>query len=231
VRTPIAVVLRVVLSLGVVLLATDVRADPFIVQPDGSVLLNSTLTTTGVFTCKLSQCSGTGTNTVTFENATGRASITFTGVDTAIEVTNRATLVTLGQFEATSTPGFTFPSRTNRNNPVVHFALFATQGDPVDATKRNGWNFGPGGRIQLPILTGFSDFQFDLPDFDSAFGYSAINYHVRRFSLPSSGTVNLQAHQGVIPEPGSLILLASGLAGAAIARRRARRSKLRTRAR
>jgi hypothetical protein len=217
------------MSLGLVLLAAEVRADPFIVQPDGTVMLNSTLTTTGVFTCRHSQCSGSGTNTVTFENQTGSATITFTGVDIAMRVTNHWTPVTLGSFVATATPGFTFPERNNKYNPVIHFGMLATQGDPAEGTFRKGWNFGPGGMSVLPVLTGTSTFHFRLLE-DSEFGYSAINYTVRPFpfSLPSNGRLNLEAQVGVVPEPASLLLLGSGLAGALMARRRSRLAKGRT---
>jgi hypothetical protein len=208
------------LSVGVALLATDARADPFIIQPDGSVVLNTTLTTTGVFTCKLSQCSGSGTNTIMFENGSERASVTFKGVSTALEVTNHARPVTLGLFEGISTPGFTFPSRSNKYNPVAVFSLIATQGDPVNHTLTKNWNFGPGGSMSMRA-GGTSDFAFALPDFGSNLGYTFINYHVHHFNLPSSGTVTLTADQGVVPEPGTLILVGSGLLGTAVARRRA----------
>lgn len=220
-RNPMALAV----SIGVVLLASDVRADPFTVQSDGSVLLNTTMTTSGVFTCKLSRCSGTGTNTVTFINGSERATITFLGISTALAVTNHSEFVNLGSFEATSTPGFTFPERSNKWNPVAHFSLYTTLGDPVDDTVRKGWNFGPGGRERMPRLGGTSDFAFSLSDLESEFGYSAINFHVRRFSLPSSGSVSLDADQGVVPEPGTMILVGSGLVGAVMTRRRASRTK------
>src|SRR5262245_7182738 len=113
-RNPMALVV----SIGVVLLATGVRADPIMVQPDGSVLLNTTVTTSGVFTCKLSRCSGTGTNTVTFINGSESATITFLGISTPLISTNHTAIANLGSFEATSTPGFTFPERGNKYNPV-----------------------------------------------------------------------------------------------------------------
>lgn len=225
-RNPIALVV----SIGVVLLASDVRADPIMVQPDGSVLLNTTVTTSGVFTCKLSRCSGTGTNTVTFVNGSESATITFLGISTLLAATNHTAVVNLGSFEATSTPGFTFPERSNKYNPVAHFSLYATLGDPVDDTERKGWNFGPGGRTRMPWLGGTSDFAFSLSNLDSEFGYSAINFHVHRFSLPSSGSVSLDADQGIVPEPGTMILVGSGLVGAVMARRRASRTKNRANA-
>jgi hypothetical protein len=206
------------------LAATNARADTFTIQPDGSVLLDTSLMTRGVFTCMLSQCSGSGTNTVTLGTGANTATITFTGLDTSIEVTNRASRVSLGVFEGSAAPGFTFPERRNRNNPVLNFHVFVTQGAPIADTARKGWPFGPGGGIELPVLGGTSHFSLPIPENDSGFGYTAIVYTVRpfTFAIPSNGALNLTADVGLVPEPATLILFSSGLAGVAMAKRRKR---------
>jgi hypothetical protein len=212
------------LVLVLLLVATSARADTFTIQPDGSVLLETSLMTRGVFTCMLSQCSGSGTNSVTLGTGASTATITFTGLDTSIDVTNRASRVSLGTFEGSAMPGFTFPERRNENNPVLSFHVFVTQGAPIADTTRKGWPFGPGGGVVLPVLGGTSHFSLPIPENDSGFGYTAVVYTVRPFpfAIPSEGSLNLTADVGLVPEPATLILFSSGLAGVAMARRRKR---------
>jgi hypothetical protein len=179
--------------------------------------------TSGVFRCQgFIACSGSGTNSVTFGSGDQQATITFNGVTTALQVTNRVQPVALGTFDVVSTPGFTFPERGNRNLPVLHFGLVFEHTSPTPAIGRIGWTFGPGGRPELPILRGISTVGLPLDVNPPDVGYSAFVYTVRPFpfSLPGHGSLNLVADVGVVPEPGTMLLVGSGIAALIGARRR-----------
>jgi hypothetical protein len=68
-------------------------------------------------------CSGEGTNSITFGSGASTATLTFTGVDTSIDVTNHVQPLPLGQFSLTATEG-TFP--THPVNPTQQTILRRT---------------------------------------------------------------------------------------------------------
>jgi hypothetical protein len=215
------------IPLGCVLLAmlwgADAGAEPFTIRPDGSVAFDTALMTSGVFRCQGPiACSGSGTNSVTFGSGSKQATITFNGVTTALQVTNRAQPVTLGTFTVVSTPGFTFPARGNVNLPLLHFGLIFEHTSPTPGISRRGWTFGPGGRDQLPVLIGMSSVGLPLDVNPPGVGYSAFVYTVRPFpfSIPANGSLDLVANVGVVPEPATMLLVGSGIAGLLAARRR-----------
>jgi hypothetical protein len=215
------------IAVGCVLFAlacsAELKAEPFTILPDGQVAFDTALMTSGVFRCQgFIVCSGSGTNSVVLGSGDEQARITFNGVTTAFQVTNRAQPVGLGTFDVESTPGFTFPERGNRNLPVLHFGLVFEHASPTPAIGRIGWTFGPGGRPELPILTGISSVALPLDVNPLDIGYSAFVYTVRPFpfSLPGHGSLNLVADVGVVPEPGTMLLVGSGIAGLIGARRR-----------
>lgn len=139
-----------------------------------------------------------------------------------LQVKNVDTPVALGTFHIDSTPGFTFPPRGNPNLPVLHFGLVFEHTSPTAGIGRIGWTFGPGGGSLLPILTGISHVGMPLDVNPPDIGYAAIVYTVRPFpfSIPGSGTLDLAADVGVVPEPGTMLLVGSGIAGLIGARRR-----------
>jgi hypothetical protein len=203
------------------------RADPFMVV-NGEAIFTVDLATQGVFGCRPTvPCTGTGSNSVTLGSGANMATVTFHGVHTTFQVGNTSQPVTLGTFEVTSTPGFTFPARTNPNNTVLDFSVLVSHTLPVADSNTTGWGFGPGGRTTLPLLTGEQFFTMALGPNPPGFNYKDIVYSKRPFpfSIPGSGSQDLTYDVGVVPEPTSLVLLGSGLVGTVLARRRKRASR------
>ena len=204
--------------------AGSARAEPFSILPDGSVVFNSAVTTQGVFTCGgIPECSGTGTNTITVGSGTGMLTLTFTGVNKTVAVGNSATLVSLGTFNAsTIDPAFTFPASSNPNVPIFRFQFLMSQSSPAAGTGGLSMGFGPGGGAALPLLIGGSYLSFPTGPNPPGFNYTAIVYTLSPFpfTIEGSGATDLQAAAGVIPEPTTMILVGTGLAGAIGARRR-----------
>jgi hypothetical protein len=201
-----------------VLLAPGVaRADSF--------ALNGAFTTEGVFTClKSLACSGSGTNTLTLGSGSNTATLTFNGVNETVAITNQATPVKLGEFTTSSGPGFTFPTRPNPNIPIIRFDFIIHQSSPVDGTRDRLLAFGPGGKSDLPLMIGDSYVRFGLPPSTTpGRNYTGFVYSFSPFpiKLSANGTTDFSANVGVVPEPGSMLLVGGGLA-AALARRRKR---------
>jgi len=71
--------------------SAELKAEPFTILPDGQVAFDTALMTSGVFRCQgVIVCSGSGTNSVVLGSGDEQARITFNGVTTAFQVTNRA---------------------------------------------------------------------------------------------------------------------------------------------
>lgn len=206
---------------------TLVQADPYTVLPDGSVVFNTALSTQGVLLCAAaSPCAGGGTSNVVIGAGEEAIAISFTGVEASLAVGNIAEPVTLGNFTVTTSRD-TFPFSGNVNVPILGFQLVLTHEQPAAGTTSRTYGLGPGGGDTLRVLTGADWLALPLGANPPGFRYTAIVYSLEPFpfSLDIDGVTPLTAEVGVVPEPGTLLLVGSGLGFAAAARRRRGRSR------
>ena len=196
----------------VLLLPTVASADTF--------TLSTSIATSGLFSCDQYQTCivGAGGSSITIPGSVGSATITFTGVNKTIEVTNSLTTTELGLFEVTASEGYTFPvNLANPELPIFRFSLLASNPvNPLFATGL-GWSFGPGGGTTLSQF-GPWDLSVPLDSYDSP--YNDINFFVNRPALAINSSTSLTAEVGLVPEPSTMLLIGTGLAGAAWRRRR-----------
>jgi hypothetical protein len=216
----------VVLALGVSLLVVrGAAAEPFTILPDGSLVFNAAVSSSGAFRCsRFISCTGSGTDTVTIHNGSDSATLTFQGVETAAEIGgHELTTVPLGRIASSASTDFIFPDLGHPSNEVLWLTLSVEQTSPVADVGRVGWGFVPRGSV-LEVLRGGDYFLLGAGPNPPGHGYFFV-YTVRDvpFRLPANGAVDIVADAGAVPEPATLLLITTGMAGVGWARRRSAR--------
>lgn len=208
---------RILLSTLFCLFVTiTAQADPFTILPNGELVFNTSFTTQGVFTCTL--CSGSGTNSVVFGSGGNTLTLTFTGVNTSLQVGGAVVPTTVGQIQVVASgAGFVFPSSSQ---PLMLLNVQFNQSSPTVGTTNRPFISGFGGGSSLDLVPFNSD-HISFPAGPNPFSFTHIVYTFAPFTIPNtSGTVDLNAQLVAVPEPATLLLLVSGAGMIPLLRRR-----------
>lgn len=209
------------LFLVAVFLASEAAADPYTILPNGDLIFNTSVTTTGSLSClQWMTCTGSGSDTLTLWLGPEWLTFKFTGASVTAGVGNVTVPFDLGTIEGSSSAGFQFPPATNPNSSLFFFDLSLFQSSPIQSTGGFHWSFG----TALSRFGGLSYTQTSAGPNPPGYNYPTIIYTMRpsAFQLSTNGTTQLIADVGAVPEPATLVLLTTGLAGI-FARQRIRR--------
>jgi PEP-CTERM motif-containing protein len=224
----------VLLALGVFVFFTGgADATPFTILPGGNLEIDTTFTSGGVFSCLGTvPCSGSGTNSVVLGSGTNTVSVTFLGVSGTFPViANGGSVVPIGEFVTASPSGATFPIvPSSPHAPLLGFNISILQSSPAGGVSGRGYTFGEGGGgTVLPLLGESNYVQLPIGLLQPpGYHYSALVYSFDPypFSLTTTnGVLDLEANVGAIPEPTTLLLFGTTMAGLGLARWKRRSRK------
>ena len=205
------------LGLAMAVFAVDARADPVRFLPDGDIEFDRRIVTSGTLACQNTQhspaydCREFGDGSIEIHSEGGSTRLSFVGRDQIVAVAaSTIRRITWGEIIGDATPGFVFPTL-----PSSQWALVMLR------TNLAAWDFGPGGSDILPLRQGEREFGKGIEPPDG-YAYDHIVFRFPNLSIAASGNI-LVADINAIPEPGTVVLLTSGLAAMVRLRRRSAR--------
>ncbi len=217
-------------ALLVAAIPAEVAGQGWTKLPNGNYAYATDYTTSGLFFCgNLRYLEGTCTtngNSLTLTSAQGASTtFSFNGVSGQVLASGRGPRVSLGSLAvAYSGPGAPALPIYNSPSPVFYFAIGITTSSPFAAAGGFGYRniFWKGGIANL-----YGNVETQLATAPSPFSYQGPLRFVEpdhTFLTLGDDEIDYYASAVVTPEPATLALLATGLAGVAgVVRRRRRR--------
>jgi hypothetical protein len=225
-------------GVGSLALTPGADGQGWVTLPNGELGYILDYTTTGFFECgdpffMIGTCHASG-NTITLGSAAATLTLTFQGLSQSVTSTNVARSVKIGtvtkQFGGTGP--FRFPTSTNANVPLFFFAIEITTSNPLAAAGR--WHSGylPLSRTVIPrSCCDYSNTWIPFPVVPppAGFTYGAVYFDniVGTTLTVEADPMQLTGTTGIVPEPGTLWLTATGLAGVLTCAARLRQGKRR----